>query len=788
MSQADKPQQFVGKIFTDSRDSFHKNDLFVALKGERFDGHKFIPDLVERGLRFFIVDETFKSNKYQDSSFIQVADTLQALQQIAEYHRKQFDFPVIGITGSNGKTIVKEYLYQLLSTKYNVVKSPRSYNSQVGVPLSLLQIEQFHDLGIFEAGISTTSEMKNLEKMIAPEIGIFTNLGTAHDEGFRNEEEKLKEKLILFKTSEVIIYQKKQVLVHHVIREMYPKKQLLIWQVVDKQNIDVNGELFLVPAANHNHEIENLGHCIALMKYLGISKKSIESDLKSLQQLPLRLQILRGRNHSTLINDSYNNDLAGFEVALKTAAQQNKAKPITLILSDFQQTGLSAELLSNRLNSILSKYQVDQIYAIGDFFSDHHLSGEYQFLSFLTTKEFLDEIDKHDFSNKTILIKGARKYRFEEISKALEEKVHDTAWEINLSSFIHNINVYKSLLNPGVKLLVMVKALAYGTSAEQMAKVLQNQNIDYLGVAYPNEGLELRRAGITTPILVMNTSSNSFEVAIRAKLEIETYSIDHLKSLINYLKFHRILNYPVHLKVETGMNRLGFSEFEIEELKQLLKSEEIQVKGIFSHLSSADEEKENDFSLQQQAKFQSFVQELIPVLKEKPILHLLNSSGISNKSLNQFDMVRLGIGAHGISSDPELQLRLEQIGTLKASVSQIKHIQKGESVGYSRAFTAPTDMKIGIITIGYADGYDRRFGNGVGKVIVKNQLTNTVGNICMDMCFINLTNIEDVKAGDEVIITGKNLPIQELAEAIGTIPYELLTNISNRVIRKFIFV
>lgn len=781
---AQASEQIIRTVFSDSRNLFTTQSLFVAIQGERFDGHQFIPDLIANGCQHFLVNKQFELPKNKNVNFIQVEDTLRAFQLFAQRHRQQFDFLVIGITGSNGKTIVKEWLFQLLSPDYSIVKSPKSYNSQIGVAHSILQADEHHNLGVFEAGISTRNEMQYLAKMIQPTIGVFTTLGSAHNEGFTDLEEKLEEKLTLFSTCETIIVQRGS-RAEQRLNSHYPDTEILSWYI-EGDSCFVGGQVIQLPENQPEFYTENIAHCIATLVHLGIDKGVIEQRIQAIQPVANRLEVLSAVQGLTIINDSYNNDFGGLEIALRQAYQQAKEQPFSVLLSDFLQTGLTQTQVAENLVAILKKYPIHQLIGVGELFSEPLLKEHFNLKRFASTIELKQSIQQLQLKNEVLLIKGAREFHFEKITRILQEQIHDTVWEINLSAFIQNINVFKSLLEPNVKMMVMVKAFAYGTSPEQIAQLLQHQHIDYLGVAYPEEGKELRKFGIQTPIMVMNTSVRTFQTAVDAHLEIEVFSIPHLSSLIEFLKENERVNYPIHLKIDTGMHRLGFTENEIPELKTLLKAPEICVKGIFSHLAASDDENELAFTLKQQEQFDRIATELLSCCEEQPLLHLLNSNGIGISSLPQYDMVRLGIGAYGISANPTIQKRLMQIGTLKARISQIKEIPVGDSVGYARTFVAKEKTRVGTITIGYADGFDRRFSKGVGSVLINGKLAPVIGNVCMDMTMINLNAFPTIKEGDEVIITSPELPLSKIASWIDTIPYELLTKVSARIPRVFI--
>ena len=772
----------------DSRNNIQTNALFFAIRGKRFHANTFIPELAERGVRHFVIEDD-SVTQHITANYILVDNVIQAFQQLAAYHRKQFQIPTIAVTGSNGKTIVKEWLFQLLTQDYSLVKSPKSYNSQVGVPLSVFQMDHYHNMAIFEAGISQKGEMQTLKTILEPTVGLFTNIGSAHNEGFTSRTEKLNEKLLLFNDCATIIYRKDQEVVHQCMQSKFKNKELLAWTLKDN-TFGLGKQRLKLPENITSIESENLGHCIATLLYLGYSTTKISKRISELHPVEHRLQIIQGQYNNKLINDSYNNDFGGLKAALEVARQQANGQPFSLILSEFKQTGLKEEEIAEKLWSLLRNYSIDEFIGIGTFFQqEFHQNYSYgkHISTYSSTEEFISTTKPTKFKDSTLLIKGARAFRFEQIIDHLKERRHDTVWEINLSAFTNNVNYFRGLLKPTTKLLVMVKAFAYGTSAKQIAQLLQFQKIDYLGVAYAEEGAKLRKYSITSPILVLNTSEETFPTAVANRLEIETFSISHLRSLISYLKQENIKEYPIHIKLDTGMHRLGFSESAMEKLIEILKSTEfVSVKGIFSHLSSADDDNEMEFTLKQQACFEQMANRILPFCHTKPLLHLLNSAGIVNQQLKQFDMVRLGIGAYGISHQKEAQEQLIQVASLKASVSQIKTIQRGDSVGYNRAFIASEEMRIGILTIGYADGYDRRFGNGTGRVIIRGKKVETLGNICMDMCMVNLSEVPEAEEGDIVIITSPQLPVTELATQIGSIPYELFTNISARIPRRFI--
>ncbi len=774
----------IKHILTDSRTpSTGGGAMFVAIKGQRFDGHNFIPDLISKGVRVFLVEESFFTT--DEASFVLVKDPLTAFQQIVAHHRRQFDIPVVAITGSNGKTTTKEWLFQMLSANYNVVKNPKSYNSQVGVPLSVWQLNKHHNLAVFEAGISQPGEMEKLEKILKPTLGIFTNLGSAHDSGFTSRDQKLQEKLRLFSNAETVICNN---VYHQVLEGQLPNSTIKSWQWLSKNSLEFNGtEYPIVQRFQNKAYNENLGNCAALMLHLSISADEINEWSRWLQPVAMRLNVKEGRRGTILVNDSYNNDIQALSIALQHSRQQGKDKDLVLILSDFLQSGKSDADLLSELNVLLDQYQVSRILAVGKWMKEHEKqlnTGTKSVTAFESVDSLLISDEIALLSNSIITIKGARKFKFERIVDALARKLHGTQWEINLSALINNLNVYKSLLEPKTKVLVMVKALAYGAGADEIAKVLEHQHINYLGVAFPEEGEALRNAGLQSNILVMNAADGLYEKVIDNKLEVQLYAIDQLHSFVQFLNRKNITHYPVHIKLDTGMHRLGFGEESIDALIEFLKDNDtVHVKGILSHLAASDDLGEKAFTLGQINKFEKLSKKIEDALRINPIKHLLNSAGIVNYPQAQYDMVRLGLGIYGIDSSEKLTDRLRQIGTLKTHITQIRKVAKGESVGYSRAFKTYNDVIIAVIPIGYADGFDRRFSKGVGEVLIGNARCKVVGNICMDMAMIDVSDLKDVKVGDEVILTSPALPVTELSDKVDIIPYEFLTNVSPRINR-----
>lgn len=790
----------IEHFLTDSRRIVNpKASVFVAIKGERHDGHDYLALLFEKRIRTFIIENEIliPSHILKHSSILVVDNSIGALQKIAAFHRQQFQYPVIGITGSNGKTIIKEWLGQLLVEEYKIVKSPKSYNSQLGVPLSVLRMTEKNNLALFEAGISTTEEMEKLQKVIKPTFGIFTNIGSAHDEGFIDRKEKIREKWQLFKDCETVIYcadhdQIQQTLPDHLNAITWGKDKradIRIASIEKYENKAVfkliykNEKVNLQVPFTDEASLENVMHCIATMLLLEIPSKVISDSLSKLTNVEMRLELKKGINNCYLIDDSYNNDLGGLQIAidfLKNQPGGNKR----IILSDILQSGLEEKELYLQLNSILEENDIYSLIGIGEGMMRNASLFSIQSEFFETTDHYLKEIKPEEFINETILIKGARPFGFERISNILSEKIHRTVLEINLDALNNNLNYYRSKLKYGVKLMVMVKAASYGNGSFEIANLLQFNRVDYLAVAYADEGVELRKHGIELPIMVMNVAVESFSNILKYDLEPEVYSISQLKRLIDFIR-NEERRVKIHIKIDSGMHRLGFEEKHIEELTNILKENStVQVASIYSHLAGADEERHNDFSKSQVEQFQKIANEIEKALLIHTLKHILNSAGIIRFPDFQLDMVRLGIGLYGFEANQLEQDELLPISTLKTVISQIKNVKEGDTIGYGRKGIAVQDTKIATIAIGYADGFLRAFSNGKISLLVNGKSAPVIGNICMDMCMLDITGI-DAKEGDEVIIFGENPSVKQLADAIDTIPYEILTNISNRVSRVF---
>ncbi len=795
----------IRNVITDSRVPVSGNgSLFIALVGPNHNAHEFIDELYSiRNIKAFLIEKgEVDYSKYPNATFVEVDDTLQALQKLAAYHRNRFVYPVIGITGSNGKTIVKEWLNQLLFSEYQIVRSPRSYNSQVGVPLSVLQMDNHFDLAIFEAGISKPGEMVKLQPIIDPTIGIFTNVGMPHQENFDDIDEKVNEKLKLFREVKTLIYCKDHSVIDSIVQEntLLAENQLLTWgqnpaskvqvKSIQRQNVKTqisiryNQQDFTVSIPfTDTASYENAMHCITTMLLLGYKAQDIDVRLQRLQPVAMRLELKEGINGCSIINDSYNSDLGSLAIAIDFLMQQKQHDQHVVILSDILESGYAPEQLYSKVAQMLEDKGVDLLIGIGPEISRYDYAFEIEAEFYSSTHEFLLDLKRKEIRDAAILVKGSRKFHFEQISAALERKVHRTTLEINLNAIAHNLNYYRSLLNPGVKVMAMVKAFSYGSGSYEIANLLQFQRVDYLGVAYTDEGVSLREAGITLPIVVLNPSFGTYELMVEFNLEPEIYNITGLKEFINVLNRVGVSSYGIHIKIDSGMHRLGFTYDQLDELIAILKStNSIRVKSIFSHLAASDEPQHDQFTIHQIETFDRACTTLIDALGYQPIRHILNTGGIERYPEAQFEMVRLGIGLYGIS--PTLSDKLMPISTLRSKVIQVKHIQPGETVGYSRKGMINKPTTVVTIPVGYADGLSRLLGNGNYSMMLNGTLVPTIGNISMDTCMLDATGVE-VHEGDEVIVFGHKPTISDMAKAMGTIAYEVLTSISQRVKRVY---
>lgn len=776
--QRHDPDTRVDSLLTDSRQVVTPAvSLFFALPGKRHDGHQYLTDLYQRGVRQFIVSQAVVVENFPEANILRVPNTLDALQALAAYHRSRFNIPVIGITGSNGKTVVKEWLWQLLSPDFNIVRSPKSYNSQVGVPLSVWQMNEHHTLAIFEAGISQPDEMERLAKIIRPTIGVFTYLGPAHQEGFATQAQKLSEKMRLFEGAEWLVAPpsppetgNKPTWGHQV-----PGAK---WVFSEPWNYP-----FAPPVAG----LENSAMlCQAVLKLLGIAEPDIAERMRRLEPVEMRLELKAGIQQCTLVNDFYNNDLESLRIALQFARQQARNGRLTLVLSDILQSGMPGRVLWSQVAAAVQAQGVNRLIGIGNHIAaiQAYLPKDFNAAFFADTDLFLQQIENTDFHDETILLKGARTFEFEKIAGRLEEKAHKTVLEVNLTAMVHNLNVYNKMLQPGTKMMAMVKAAGYGSGSAEVAKLLEFHRVDYLGVAYADEGIELRQAGVRLPILVLNPERTGFDALYRYRLEPEVYSLSVLEDLTQFAGHEKQM--AIHLKLDTGMHRLGFEKADIQALTDKLRDfPNLQVKSVFSHLSASDNTLHDGFTHQQAAVFTEMYEAIKTTLGYAPLRHICNTGGIERFPEYHFDMVRLGIGMYGIGG-AGAQAKLRTVNVLKATISQIKNIPAGDSVGYNRNSGLLNEpVRIATISIGYADGLLRMAGGGRYAMVVRGQKAPTIGNVCMDMTMLDVTHIPAAREGDEVIVFGENPSVQELSDCLQTIPYEVFTNVADRVKRVY---
>ena len=763
------PNDKILTLITDSRKPFvPKGALFFAIPGVRHDGHHYVHELFKKGARNFVVTDKVC---LPGANVLKVDNVIKALQVIARKHRENYTLPVVGITGSNGKTIVKEWLSSCLAPHEKIVKSPHSFNSQVGVPLSVWNISPLHSLGIFEAGISTTGEMGLLAEIIQPTIGIFTNLGTAHDEGFSSLEEKFNEKAKLFANVDRVIHKEGHPFIQFGEKSfMWGTSHVADVQIKNVQSssgrrtltLEYQSTVFsLTLPFDDDVSVENAMHCITFMLFNENQIEDIQQSVQGLRPISMRLALKKTVNNSYLIDDTYNNDLVGLQQAIAFLSLQNQRDRKVVILSDILQTGLEQAILYKKIADMIETASVDYFIGVGESISSWKSLFKPTSSFFTSTSAFLNSLDKLDLSNALLLVKGSRSFSFEKVVQALEEKVHGTVLEINLDALTNNLNFYRSKIRGEARIMVMVKAFAYGSGSFEVANLLQFHRVDYLGVAYADEGVQLRKNGIYLPIMVMNANEESFESLTKYDLEPVIYDLLLLQKYLDYVGDN---SSKIHLELDTGMKRLGFGSEELPTLIQALQANRhIVVQSIFSHLAAADEEEHLQFSKEQASVFQKLSQNLMDALNATPLLHLVNSPGILRYPEYHFDMVRLGIGLYGLEANNREQEGLQSISILKTVISQIREVNAGESIGYGRRGRAKKKMRIATIAIGYADGFNRSFSNGVGEVWVRGKRASVVGNVCMDMTMIDITD-SSARVGDEVEIFGEHITISELAD------------------------
>ncbi|MEC3874127.1 bifunctional UDP-N-acetylmuramoyl-tripeptide:D-alanyl-D-alanine ligase/alanine racemase [Chryseobacterium salviniae] len=793
-------KSLIKNIAFDSRIIYStKNTAFIAINTHKNSGEKFIEAAIDRGIEVIISEHHYP--QYKNITWIIVENSVEFLQKLANYHFENAHLKSIGITGSNGKTILKEWLYQCLWNEFRTVKSPKSFNSQIGLPLSLLQINNSHELGIFEVGISKPDEMDRQESIFHPQIGLLTHMGTAHLANFTSEEQLIDEKIKLFRNSEVIIYNGDNALVDNKIKELYSTKKLITYGFKESNNVHftnntLRNEEVVVHYFNeqirfpiYQRDEATLTNALALLtvlKELQISNNKLIEKINALKAVEMRLEAIEGIKNNIIINDSFNLDLDSLKTALQFLNEYNKPKK-SLVLTDIVGVSSNSKELYEEVSELVNEQKFDSVFLIGHEISKYSELFKSETSTYINTQELIDSKHLTEIENHIILLKGARKFEIEKLKDILELRKHDTVLEINLNAILHNINYHKSLLKATTKMMAMVKANAYGLGSYEISEFLQHHHIDYLGVAFVDEGVELRKKGITVPIVVMNPEQHSYETVIAYNLEPEIYSFRVLEQFYESVrKSGYDKKYPIHIKLETGMHRLGFKDVELDELGKTLAQKNLKVQSIFSHLSSSDVPAEKEFTLNQLEIFEKNSGRLIESLGYTPIRHILNSSGITNYTAHQYDMVRIGIGMLGESQNSEINKQLRSVVSFKTVISQISIVEKGESVGYSRRFKADYPTKIATIPVGYADGIPRLIGNQVGNVGIHKTLAPIVGNICMDMMMINVDHIPNAKEGDTVTVFNAKPTLKEFAEYCKTITYEILTSISPRVKRIYV--
>ena len=799
----------IGFLLTDSRSlCFPEETLFFALKSQRNDGHNYIPELYRRGVKNFVVSTVSAgyAADYADANFLKVLDTREALQRLAERHRDELNIPIVGITGSNGKTMVKEWLNQLLSPDMKVTRSPRSYNSQIGVPLSVWLMDQNTRLGIFEAGISQPHEMLALRDIIQPTIAVLTNLGAAHQENFASLEAKCREKAILFHDAETIVYPEDDEVVSRVVGELHEKAEKLCWSTKDRKApmyvkaiekkstattityIYKGGEenWYSIPFIDDASITNSIVSAVVALK-LGVKPDQLDERMMQLEPVAMRLEVKEGRHGCTLINDSYNSDFNSLDIALDFMNRRpdHKGRRRTLILSDIFQSGEDPAQLYREVGDLAVKRGVEKFIGIGPEICQHSdVVGVGEKWCFATVDEFIRSDAFGRLRDEVILLKGARRFGFDQITELLVQKVHETVLEVNLNAMVNNLNYYRSFMRPDTKLVCMIKADAYGAGSVEIAKTLQDHRVDYLAVAVADEGAMLRGNGITSNIMIMNPEMSAFKTMFDYDLEPEVYSFRLLDALVKAAEKEGITSYPVHIKLDTGMNRLGFDpEQDIDELISRLKNQNAIIpRSVFSHFVGSDNDDFDAFSAEQFARFDAGSKKLQAAFDHKILRHIDNSAGIEHFPERQLDMCRLGIGLYGVNSRNN-QI-INNVSTLKTTILQLRHVSANQTVGYSRKGKLERDSVIAAIPIGYADGLDRHLGNRRGYCLVNGQKAEYVGNICMDVAMVDVTNIA-CKEGDAVEIFGDNLSVTVLSDILDTIPYEVLTGVSNRVKRVY---
>ena len=791
---------------------FPASSLFFALTGPRRDGHDYINEVYEKGLRNFVVSRSIDISTWRDANFLLVSNVLGAMQKVAANRRNQFTFPVIGITGSNGKTIVKEWLNQLLETDYNIVRSPKSYNSQIGVPLSVWQMNDQHELGIFEAGVSLPGEMEQLEKIIQPTVGIFTNIGEAHSEGFQSLQHKAEEKAKLFEHSEAVVYCSDEEHIRKAVNNLSEKRNQTANNRLQKISWSKHGAAFLQikQISRNDHvtqvqascreknisleipftdeaSIHNAITCWSTLLYLNVPHGAIQKRMVALQHISMRLELKKGINHCTIINDSYSADLNSLNIALDLLQEQRQHNKHSVIISDFLQSGLEEDTLYKQIALALEQRKVHRIIGLGERISIHsHKFKNIPEKSFYhSTSEFIAGFRQSEFNNEAILLKGARVFAFEEVDRLLAEKLHQTVLEIDLDALVHNLKQYQQLLKPSTRVMAMVKAFAYGSGSYEIANTLQFNKVDFLSVAYADEGVELRKAGITIPIMVMNVDESTFPLMWDYNLQPVIYSLPLLNKLEQFISREGIAQFPVHVEINTGMNRLGFEPAQLKELISGISSPLFTLVSVFSHFAASEDPQHDSYTHKQVEIFLEICRKMREAIAYPFLQHIANTAAVHRYPQWQMDMVRLGIGLYGIDTAEDKKLDLHQVSTLRTTIAQLRIVKEGDTISYGRHGVALRDSLIATVRLGYADGYPRSLSNGNGKMWVRGQLAPIIGTVCMDMTMIDVTDVPAVGEGDEVVVFGKDLPVQHVANWANTIPYEILAGVSQRVKRVY---
>lgn len=794
----------ISRVLFDSRQfNGDMEQVFFALKGPNHDGHHFVETLYQKGIRVFVLME-MPATRHEDAIYFQVEDSFLAIQDIGRQIRQSIKPNLVAVTGSNGKTIVKEWLYRLVSRDFKAYRSPKSFNSQLGVPLSLWSMPDDTELGIFEAGISEPGEMAVLASMLQPNVGVFTNIGSAHDVNFQSREQKVSEKLQLFKSVDYLVASADDSFLIKEIRAFCAQEniQLIDWSVGASEavaHIDITSQssvhcrfILKYKAMSLEAEIpfgdeaslQNAVNALCTALHLGVKPHHLQKALAELPAIEMRLEMKEGHQNTLLINDAYNSDFESLRIALHFLQEHGRDRSKVLILSDLLQSGYQDDDLRQQVETVLADAQLERLIVIGPVLSKGPLHFNFPVHYYQTTEEFIYDRLQFDWEHRAILLKGSRPFQFERIDRYFARQRHETVLEVHLNRLVHNLNFYRSRLAENTRLMVMVKAFAYGSGSDEIARVLAFHGVDYLAVAYADEGVALRRAGIQLPIMVLNPESAALDSFFDYNLEPEIYSLKRLQEF-QQLAEERDMNLAIHIKLETGMNRLGFTNADLEGLQTALKAQShLRVASVFSHLAASDDPQEAAFTQAQISRFKQMSEKLAARLNYPFLRHLANTGAIEAYPEAYFDMVRLGIGLYGVAPHPEEQEKLLPVAELKATISQVKDLQAGDTVGYGRAWQAKEASRIAVVSIGYADGFSRALGEGRGKLLIKGKRYPVVGRVCMDMCMVSVGN-DPIEEGDEVLIFGTELPVQEVAKAMNTIAYEVLTSISPRVKRVY---